>query len=85
MWIGTTNGLNRYDGYSFKTFKFQKKGDYILSAFINKLFKDNQGNIWIGTNDGLQCFDPKTESFTLFKHSENEQNSLINNYVKLLL
>jgi signal transduction histidine kinase/CheY-like chemotaxis protein/AraC-like DNA-binding protein len=81
LWIGTSNGLNRYDGYAFKTFKFQKQGNKILSSFINKLFKDNNGNIWIATNDGLQCFDPRTESFTLYQHSENDPTSLINNEI----
>lgn len=74
IWVGTTNGLNRYDGYSFKVFKFQRQGNYILSGFINKLFKDYAGNIWIGTNDGLQCFKPKNESFTLYQHSDNKKS-----------
>jgi len=50
MWFGTTSGLLRYDGYQFKTYKYDPEnpnspvGEYILS-----LIEDRQGVIWFGT------------------------------------
>ena len=53
MWIGTTTGLNRYDGYSFKSFFHQENDSNSISDnFIHCLCEDHDGMIWIGTNYG---------------------------------
>src|SRR4051812_11315672 len=68
MWFGTDDGLNRYDGHSFKVFKPDFKNKKGISHNIAKiLFEDHAGNIWIGTDGGgLNKFDPVTEAFTNF-------------------
>ena len=60
LWIGTQEGLNRFDGTLFKHFKYSKKDSTGLSGnFITKLFKDSRGYIWIGTaRNGLNFYDP---------------------------
>ena len=65
MWIGTWNGLNRYDGYEFKIFR-SSPGD--PSSFTNnrviKLWEDSRGFIWLETYDGYyHFFNPVTEIF----------------------
>ncbi|HEK21677.1 MAG: hypothetical protein C0154_14545 [Mucilaginibacter sp.] len=82
MWIGTENGLCKFDGYTFKTFS-NVKGDStsISNNFINTLTEDRQGHIWVGTMDGLNLFDPVTEKFTRFYHRENDNHSLSNNKI----
>lgn len=69
IWIGTQDGLNRYDGYHIKTFKTDQNSKTSLSSnFINCMFEDKRGVIYIGTNDeGLSVFNKFTETFTNYK------------------
>ncbi|MCJ7589676.1 MAG: diguanylate cyclase [Candidatus Aminicenantes bacterium] len=68
LWFGTKDGLDRYDGYRFKTFKFDPDDPGSLSDnFISCLTEDAQGNLWIGTQaGGLNIFNRATERFTAF-------------------
>lgn len=65
MWFGTHEGLNRFDGISFKVFKknLQKEGGLRNDA-IFALMEDPEGIIWIGTDNGVSLYDPRYESFT---------------------
>ena len=81
MWFGTRDGLNKYDGHSFKTYRFDYRNkNSISNSFIKSLLEDENGNIWIGTNNGLNKYLPSKDSFERFKHNESE-SSLINNEI----
>jgi signal transduction histidine kinase/ligand-binding sensor domain-containing protein/DNA-binding response OmpR family regulator len=62
IWIGTWNGLNRFDGYECEVFK---PGFHDSTSISNRevvdLIEDHKGNIWIGTSFGLNCLDPVTK------------------------
>ena len=64
IWIGTENGLNRYDGYNFRQF-FHDDNDSLslLSNYIRSLYTDKDGTLWIGTNRGLQYLNPSEKTF----------------------
>src|SRR5688572_26382628 len=64
MWFGTKDGLNRFDGYSFKVFRYNpnEKGS-IGSNFIHCIYNDLNGKIWVGTERGLYKYEASTESF----------------------
>ena len=65
MWFGTISGLNRYDGYSIKTFRnIPGESGSISNSDINSLFEDPDGNIWMTTWTGTDIYDPKTETFS---------------------
>lgn len=68
LWIGTQNGLNRYDGYSFTVYQRDAEDSLSLSAnWISALAEDTDGVLWVGTNGGgLNRFDPATGNFTQF-------------------
>ncbi|MCP4217760.1 MAG: hypothetical protein GY765_24175, partial [bacterium] len=54
LWIGTENGLSRYDGIEFKIYR---KEDGLPDNGILSILEDREGRIWIGTNrGGLGCY-----------------------------
>lgn len=73
LWFGTKDGLNRFDGYTFKTFREdpQSSGS-IKSNFIHALAQDRKGRMWVGTDRGLFVYDAVTESFKHLKGSPAE-------------
>jgi len=65
MWFGTQDGLNRFDGYSFKIFHHDKNDSTTISDdFVLEIIEDNTNNLWVCTRNGLNRFDKKTETFT---------------------
>ena len=66
IWIGTMDGLNRYDGYAFKTFLYDPlAADSISDSSVLSICEDREGYLWIGTTSGgLNRFDRRTEKFT---------------------
>lgn len=64
MWFGTKDGLNKYDGVSFRV--FQKENSTLGNNFITVLHEDSDGNIWVGTDAGVYIYYPEKENFTLF-------------------
>jgi len=82
IWIGTQDGLNRFDGYNFKIYKNNPADSLSLSNnFINSLYEDSDGYIWIATNYGLNRYNPVTEDFKVFLSEPANLNSLKENQV----
>jgi len=68
LWFGTKDGLDRFDGYSFRIFRNDPDDSgSIGSNFIHCLYEDANGVLWVGTEKGLYRFDAATESFRLLK------------------
>ena len=65
LWVGTRNGLNRYNGYNFKVFQNDPANDNtIVGNNIQCLYIDSVGNIWAGLVGGqVSCYNPKEETF----------------------
>ena len=64
IWIGTQDGLNRFDGYFFKIYKHNEKNPHSISdQFILSIHEDGGNNLIIGTRNGLNLFDKKTDRF----------------------
>jgi PAS domain S-box-containing protein len=87
MWIGTQDGLNRYDGQAFTIFKNDPDNPGSLSNnSINALAEDRDSFLWIGTwGGGLNRFDPRTQQFTRFQHDPDNPISLSNDNVTSIL
>lgn len=59
IWIGTWNGLNRYDGYEVETFRpVYHDSSSISNREVLALLEDRNGDIWIGTTSGLNRYNP---------------------------
>ncbi len=57
LWIGTNEGLNKYDGYSFQQFRYQPDTVSLSSNSIRCLAEGSNGTIWVGTDHGLNKLD----------------------------
>jgi len=68
-WIGTENGITKYNGYDFEYIKPSKKYEGLLNENIEILFKDRDNNVWIGTKSGgLSYLDIKNNTIKNFNH-----------------
>lgn len=86
IWIGTQDGLNRYDGYHIKTFKVNQYSKTSLPTNdINCLLEDKNGDLYIGTNGGgLSVLNKQLETFTNYKSGLGSK-TLSNNSVRSIL
>lgn len=87
MWFGTRYGLNRFDGYHFKTFYHDPQDSLSLSHnIIQAICEDSNGDLWIGTEGGgLDRFDQFNQQFENFSHRLNDLGSLSSNHITSLL
>ena len=64
IWIGTDDGLNKYDGHSFTVYKnIDNDSSSLFSNHILSLYSDSRQRLWVGTSRGLQYYDPTTNNF----------------------
>jgi hypothetical protein len=67
LWVGTDDGLKRYDGYRIRDFRHDPKDpDSLADNYIVSLFKDSSGSFGFASGRYLDVYDPATEKFTPF-------------------
>lgn len=66
MWIGTENGLNRYDGHRFTIYRPGQEKHLVSNEFVTGIAQDESGRIWVATKNGLNRIDTETDSLTVF-------------------
>ncbi len=67
LWFATTNGLNRYDGYSIKQYHpSDSNPNSIPAGLISKIFVSSTGEIWVATHQGLARYNAHTDDFTVY-------------------
>lgn len=71
MWIGTANGLNRYDGHSFRIYRPGQSRFRLSGEFINSIAEDKQGRMWIATHSGLNVLNVTKDSLRVFSPDDD--------------
>ena len=88
LWLGTPNGLNKYNGTDIKVFRSSMElRNSLSSEFINALSLGPDGNIWIGTlGGGLNCYIPTLDSFVVYRSAPKIASALpVDNITALFL
>ncbi|HEV7781725.1 MAG TPA: two-component regulator propeller domain-containing protein, partial [Chitinophagaceae bacterium] len=80
MWIGTRNGLNRYDGHSFTLFR-PAAGNSISNEVINDIAEDSHGRIWVATMEGLNIYNPATNTWECMRPDTDRSQHSIPNFI----
>jgi ligand-binding sensor domain-containing protein/signal transduction histidine kinase len=77
MWFGTQYGVNRYDGYEFRSFR-HIDGDprSLCGVYIRTLFKDREGRLWLACEAMLDRYEPATETFTHYQFEAAKSSEL---------
>jgi signal transduction histidine kinase/ligand-binding sensor domain-containing protein len=86
IWFGTLDGLNKYDGSTFKVLKhIPCDSSSLSSSTISALLVDQSGNLWVGTMAaGLNKVDLQTGKITSYQHDPDDPNSLSDNHIRAL-
>lgn len=87
IWIGTQQGLVRFDGYRYRLYKYQQNDSNSIGGdYIRALYQSHDDKIWIGTmNDGISVFDPKTEKFYHYRHQAKAESTIASNQIKAIV
>jgi signal transduction histidine kinase/CheY-like chemotaxis protein/ligand-binding sensor domain-containing protein len=87
IWVGTRDGLNKYDGYKFTVYRNNPGDSTSLSGnFVSDVEEDRQGDLWIATQDGgVSKYDGKEDKFFHYINHPADPNSLSDNMVLSIL
>jgi len=82
IWIGTNDGLNRYDGIKVTVYKNNRHDSTSISDnYIRCIYEDHNHNIWVGTTYGLNKFNDSSNSFIRYKNDPKRPFSVSNNII----
>jgi ligand-binding sensor domain-containing protein/signal transduction histidine kinase len=87
LWIGSNQGLARYDGYNLKVYDYDPNNPQSLSSNeVYALLEDRSGTLWVATyGGGLEKFDRDQDVFIHYQHDSTAPNSLSDNKVSTLI
>jgi ligand-binding sensor domain-containing protein/anti-sigma regulatory factor (Ser/Thr protein kinase) len=77
LWIGTTNGLNEYDGRHVTVFHHNRFDPHsIISNTVYSIAEDDSGYLWLGTNKGVSRLNPFNHQSVNYRHDPDDPLSL---------
>jgi signal transduction histidine kinase/ligand-binding sensor domain-containing protein/DNA-binding response OmpR family regulator len=86
IWVGTLDGLNRFDGNKFKIFRNSVADSTSISNnYITHIAEDKNGDLWIATlGGGLNKYNRKKNSFYHYRHNAKQANTIASNGIRNL-
>jgi len=86
IWLGTENGLNKFNGYQIATYFHNIDSDFsILPGSIKDIVVDKYNQLWIANRGGLNCFNQELDEFYAYLADNNDSLSIPCNTVNCLL
>ncbi|MEZ4772449.1 MAG: two-component regulator propeller domain-containing protein [Bacteroidia bacterium] len=78
IWVATSDGLNRFDGYHFTTFRHdQEDSTSISNNNLYDIMEDREGKLWIASlRGGLNCYDAGKEVFYRYRHDAHDSTTI---------
>ncbi|MBE9464287.1 two-component regulator propeller domain-containing protein [Dyadobacter subterraneus] len=71
MWLGSEDGLNKFDGFKFTHFKHDANNkNSITDSYIQDLLEDKAGNLWVATSGGLDRYDREKNIFVHYRNGD---------------
>ena len=81
LWIGTLDGLNRFDPINNQFVGYQDSKNGLIGSSVSVIYVAPGGIVWIGTNGGLNRFDSESKEFKNYSHDPDNKNSLSDNRI----
>jgi len=86
IWIGTHDGLNRFDGYQFKTYyKTPDNTNSLSDNIITCFLQNNKEEVWIGTDEGLNKFNLLNNNIDRYVNIKSDSTSLSSNLINSIV
>jgi len=86
VWIGTDDGLNKYNGSKFETYRYREELlNSISGNFIPAINEDNKGNLWVGTTSGVNKINLVTNEITMYITGVNGCNLSDSNITEIFV
>lgn len=79
VWIGTEDGLNKYDGLSVQVYHATADSFSIAGDWITAIYLDSDKQLWFCTKNGLSVYNDDTENFISFRHQVSDSSSISSN------
>ncbi len=86
IWVATDDGLNRFDGYTFRVYRHDPERPFTLSNnVVRDLLLDHEGELWVASEGGLDRYLRQSDGFVRHQHVPGDSTTLIHSSVHCLL